>query len=216
MTAITLSTFRSRIRLLGDYSNSGVFTDAFLTDQVNEAIGEYSDLLDSVWEGYRDKTGTVATVASTATVALPADFLKARAVDILIDASRYVPLRQLQPGSAYGFDGTSGRPVGYLHVGANLELFPTPDAVYTIRLRYVPTATVLSADGDSVDIPNGWEGFVIHTALLRLDEREQRDVGERLAIIDRFRQRIIAAAGDRNASGPEYLVVPGSGWEWFP
>ena len=80
-------------------------------------------------------------------------------------------MRRFQPGpQALGFDGSTGRPVGYLHVGTNLELFPTPDAAYSVRLRYVPEMTPLAADGDSIDVPNGWEGFIIHSILLRCDE----------------------------------------------
>jgi hypothetical protein len=214
MTAISLSTFQSRIRSVGDYTNSTKITAAFLTEQINDAIGEYSDLLDERWEGYRDKTGTVVTVANTATVALPTDFLKARAVDVL-DSSRYLPLRRLGIRDTYRFGDQTDQPQGYLHVGANLELFPTPNAVYTIRLRYVPTSTVLVADADTIDVPNGWEGFIIHTALLKVDEKEERPLGDRLQIIDRYRARIIAAASDRNAAEPEYLPFPGEtggGW----
>ena len=214
MSTFTLTTLRDRCRVLGDYTRSSVITDAFLTEQVNDAIGEYSDLLDERWEGYRDTTGTIPTVANTATVALPANFLKARAVDIL-DSDRYRPLERLQLRGIYRFENRTERPVGYLHVGTNLELFPTPDAVYTIRLRYVPTATVLVADADTIDVPNGWEGFIIHTALLKVDEKEERSLGDRLQIIDRYRQRIINAAADRNTAEPEYLHIPGDiGGHW--
>lgn len=208
MTAITLATLRTRIRALGDYENSTKVTAAFLDPIINEAIGDYCDLLDERWEGYRDKTGTVPTVANTATIALPADFLKARAVDVL-DGTRYIPLRRLQLKDVYAYDDQRERPIGYLHVGANLELFPTPNAVYTIRLRYVPSATVLVADGDSIDIPNGWEGFVIYTALAKVDDKEERDLSQRLAMIDRYRARIERAAADRNTAEPEYLHIPG-------
>lgn len=214
MTAITLATLRTRARQLGDYENSTVFTDAVMTPWVNEAIGDYFDLLDEHFDGYRDTTGTVTTTASVATVALPAAFLKARAIDIL-DGGTYRQLRRFQPGpQALGFDQATGRPVGYLHVGTNLELFPTPDAAYTIRLRYVPAMTALSADGDSIDVPNGWEGFIVHSILLRCDEREERPLGDRLAAIDRYRARIVRASQNRNTAEPAYLPMPWEGSTW--
>lgn len=214
MTAITLATFRSRMRTLGDYPNSSVFTDAFLNDQINDAVGQYVDLLDSTWEGYRDTLTTLVTVASTATVSLPADFHRARAVDILVDG-RYAPLRRLTLRQTYGYDIQNARPVGYMLRGALIECFPTPDAIYTIRLRYTPAATVMSSDSDSIDIPNGWENFIVHTALLKLDEREGRDLGERMAVIERYRLRIQAAAEDRDVAEPEYIPVPGEEQEWY-
>jgi hypothetical protein len=208
MTIFTLATLRTRCRSVGDYENSRKITDAFLNEQINDAIGEYSDLLDERWEGYRDTTGSIVTTAGVATVALPANFLKARAVDLL-SSGRYCALRKLQIRSSYGYDSQRGRPHGYMQVGVNLELFPTPDAVYTIRLRYVPTAPVLVADVDSIDVPNGWEGFVVHTALLKIDEKEERPLQDRLAVIDRYRARIVAAASDRNVAEPEYIPFPG-------
>lgn len=214
MTAITRATFRSRVRSIGDYANSGVFTDAFLNEQINDAIGEYADMLDETFEGYRDKTGTVATVAGTATVAVPADFLKARAVDVLVDDS-YRPLHLFSISQTYGWDEQE-TPIGYMHVGTNLELFPTPDAVFTIRLRYVPTAPVLSDDVTTIDIPNGWEAWIIHAVLAVLDEREERDFASRLAVCDRIRARIAKAAETRNAAGPRYVPFPGEGEDAFP
>ncbi len=214
MTAITLATLRTRARQLGDYENSTVFTDAVMTPWVNEALGDYCDLLDEHFDGYRDTTGAVTTTANVATVALPAAFLKTRAIDIL-DGGTYQQLRRFQPGAqALGYDLSTGRPVGYLHVGTNLELFPTPDAAYTIRLRYVPAMTALAADGDSIDVPNGWEGFIIHSILLRCDEREERPLGDRLAAIDRYRQRIVRASQNRNTAEPAYLPMPWEGSSW--
>jgi hypothetical protein len=215
VTALTLATIRSRVRTLGDYANSAVFTDAFINEQVNDAVGDYCDLLDQTWEGYRDTTGTVTTTANVATVSLPTDFLKARAVDLL-DGGRYYPLRRYQISQAYGYDLQTERPLGYIQRANVLELFPTPNAVYTIRLRYIPAASVLVNNADSIDVPNGWEGFIIHTALLKLDEREERPLQDRLNIIDRYRQRIVAAANDRNTAEPEYLPFPGGGPEWWP
>ncbi len=216
MTAITLTTFLDRARKRGDYENSGVFTDELMTPWVNEAIGEYCDELDATFDGYRDTAATLPTVAGTATVALPAAFLKMRGVSLLYSGT-YRALDMLEPSrQALGYDLANGRPTGYLHVGANLELFPTPDAVYTIRLRYVPTATVLSNLSDSLDVPNGWESFIIEAILLRCDEREERDLRDRKDSIERARMRIRSAAATRNVAGPSYLPLPGidGGWRW--
>ena len=72
-------------------------------------------------------------------------------------------------------------------------------------------------DGDTIDVPNGWEDFIIHTALLKLDEREERPTGERLAAIERSRQRIIRAAEDRNTAEPDYIPFPGEELtRWIP
>ena len=214
MTAITLATLRTRARQLGDYENSTVFTDAAMTPWVNEAIGDYFDILDEHFDGYRDTTGSLSTTAGFANVSLPAGMLKLRSVEIQI-GGRYQMLRRFQPGGqALGYDGSTGQPVGYLHVGTALELFPTPDAVYPMRLRYVPEMAPLSLDADSIDVPNGWEGFIVHSILLRCDEREERSLGDRLAAIDRYRSRIVRASQNRNTAEPAYLPMPWEGSSW--
>lgn len=208
MTAITLTTFQSRVRSIGNYENSSKVTSALLTEVINDAVGEYCDLLDERWEGYRETVSTVSTVAGTATVALPSSFLKARAVELL-DGTRYVPLTRLSLRQSQGFDTSqTGKPSGYMLRGAYLELFATPDAVYTIRLRYVPTATVLASGSDSLDVPNGWELFIIYSAIAALDRKWDKPIGEAEGKIEQIRQRIIRASADRGAAEPEYLVSP--------
>jgi hypothetical protein len=209
MTAITLAQFITRARQLGDYAeDDGVFTDAVMTPWVNEALGDYCAILDKHHAGYRDKSGTVSTIANTATVALPADFLKLRAIDLSY-GGKWGDLDRWTPETARSFTST-GTPVAYLRVGANLELFPTPDAVYSIRLRYVPTPTVLTSGSDSIDVPAGWEGFIVQSILLNCDIREERPLGDRKDSIAIKRAIITDASAGNDTSKPTYLPFP---WE---
>lgn len=214
MPAITLATFRSRVRSIGRYTSTVVITDAFLNEQINDAVGAYCDMLDATFEGYRDTVATASTVAGTATVSLPADFLKARAVDVLI-GGQYRPLDLYAIGQTYGFSDR-GEPRGYLVRGGVVELFPTPDAVYTLRFRYIPAASTLAQDGDSIEIPNGWEKWIIYSVLAVLDDGDERDTSPRLRVVEEVRQRVAAAAKTRNTAGPRYVPFPGEGCEVIP
>lgn len=210
MTTFTAATLIERARKKGDYENSPVFTDAVMLPWLSSAHGEYCDILDEEWDGYRDATSTVATVAGTATVT-PGAFLKVRAAALLYGAS-YRPLTRFEAtGQALGYDESRGIPVGYLHVADVLELFPTPDAVYTIRLRYVPQATAITTTADTISVPNGWEDFHIARMLVDCAEREERDVRGPLAIVEGMRARVKRAATNRNVSAPRYLPFPGEG-----
>lgn len=105
---------------------------------------------------------TLATVASTATVALPTDFLREYEQDgplWYLDAS--LGEHELVKDDAWflrqSFLGsedvpTTGVPRGYALAGANIRLFPTPDAVYSLRLAYYKAEPALSADS----IENKW------------------------------------------------------------
>lgn len=209
MATWTLEELRDAFRDLGDYPASHrKITDPRVNGWLNRAIGNYCDLLDETHEGHRDTVDTLATTNGTATVTLFADFLKAKAVDIQIDGE-WVPLRRLSIRQTYGYDSENGEPVGYLQRGNVLELFPTPDAVYAIRLRYVPAVPTLVDDADSIDVPNGWEEFILETALLSADKMMDKPLNDRKDSIERARQRVARAAEGRNQAEPEYLVPHG-------
>lgn len=218
MPSFTLTNLLARLRRKGNYPNTGnhpasPISDTFLTEELNAAIGEYENILDDRWEGYRDKTGTVNTVANTATVALPADFKRLRSRPWIASGDVPCPLHRLNADQTHVFYNQRDRPCGYLFSGANLELFATPNAVYTINLRYTPTATVLSSGSDTISIPNGWERYVIDLALLAVDQQQQRSVQDRLGILERLRQEVVDAAGDRNVAEPEVIPFPWEGRE---
>ena len=216
MPAFTLTNLLLRLRRKGNYPNTGnnpasPISDTFLTEELNGGIAEYENILDLRWEGYRDKTGTVATVANTATAALPTDFKTLRSRPWIANGGIPWILNRLNPDQVHPYYNQRDIPTGYMIVGANLEFFPTPNAVYTVNLRYVPSSTVLVSGSDSITIPNGWERYVIEIALLAVDQQQMRSVQDRLAILQRLEAEVIAAAADRNVAEPEYIPFPGEG-----
>lgn len=220
MPAFTLTQLLARLRRKGNYPNTGnhpasPISDTFLTEELNCAIGEYENILDECWEGYRDKTGTVVTVANTATAALPTDLKSLRAKPWIASGDQPWELVRLNPDQIHVFYNQRDIPRGYLITGGNFELFPTPNAVYTINLRYTPTSTVLASGSDSITIPNGWERYVIDLALLAVDQQQMRSVQDRLAILERLRAEVKSAASSRNVAEPEMIPFPWEGQGLF-
>lgn len=223
MPSFTLTELCDAIRAKGEYENSSIFTDAFLTDWVNEAIAELVELVGDQFAGYYATSSTVVTVANTQTVSLPATFKDLLALDYQQDVTHHTPLRRINLGETYHYQGT-GKPRAYmLHGGTapgTIRLFPVPDAVYTLRVTFEPLFTQLSAGSDSFDFRNGWEDYVHQLVLLQCDMREERSVQERLMKIERAKSRIIGSAQKRNSAEPEHLVdwaaVPAIGEEFMP
>lgn len=214
MTSFSASTLIDRARKLGNYENSGVFTDEFLLPWVSAAHGDYCDMLDAEWEGYRDTSTTSTTVAGTATLAMPNGLHKLRGLHVQRDGVYYA-LERFEPSrQVLGYDLATGAPRGYLEVGTSIEFFPTPDAAYTVRWRYVPAATAITSLSDTIDVPNGWEEFHILSICLRCDEREERSLTDRFAALDRVRARVRVAASQRNTAGPRYVPFPREGGGW--
>ena len=221
MPAFSLTALLARVRRKGNYPNTGnhpasPISDTFLTEELNGGIADYEKILDHRWEGYRDTTGTIATVASTATVALPATFKTLRGKPYIISAGRPCVLRRLTADMTHRFYGQNEQPVGYMLTGANMELFPTPNAIYTVNLRYTPTTTVLVSGSDSITVPNGWERYFIELALLAADQQQMRSIQDRQAILARLEAEVVDAAGERNNAEPEYIPFPSDALTWDP
>ena len=208
MPAWTLLQLREAVRTKGDYPSSPVMTDAFVTQSINEALAELYELVSDQFQGHYDTSSEVVTVAGTQTVNLPAAMLNLRALDWKRATDHYTPLRRISMTQSYAYQGR-GLPSAYMLYGGTapgtIRLFPVPSAVYTLRVTYEPLFTALASDSDSFDFRNGWEEYVHQAALLRLDAREERPLGDRMGLIDRARQRIIGSAGKRNSAEPEYL-----------
>jgi hypothetical protein len=208
MATKTLSVLRDRIRFLGSYENSTKFTNALVNDEINAALAELYELLDDVHGGYFDTDTTTPTVTNQAYVDLPATFWRLRGVDILI-GGKYRALEQIGIEQRNDFQTSTGQPVAYRTIAGGargrLALYPTPSGVNTLRIVYTPTYTPLSADGDSFEYYNSYEDYVICGTLLRLDQREERPLGERQNELARIRDRIVKGASRRRAAEPQYL-----------
>jgi hypothetical protein len=208
MATKTLAQLRERTRFLGTYENSSRFTDALVNAEINAALGELYETMADAWEGHFDTASTTPTVAAQEHVDLPATFWRLRGVDILI-SGRYRELKQIGFGERNSFQ-TTGRPQAYRVAAGGargrLILYPTPNAIETVRINYVPTFTPFSADGDSFEFYTGFDDYIVTRALLSLDQREERPLAERQQELDRLRQRIVKAAGSRRAAEPELLI----------
>lgn len=220
MTTVALSDLRSSIRLLGDFENSAKFTDAYLNEWINEAIEEYHEFVVDTYEGYYDKIDeTVVTTAGEQEVDLPLDFFRLRLLERKLGTDSYRPLDRVTLSNSSRFSGR-GSPRGYSLYGSDstplpgmIRLWPVPDGVYTLRVTYVPVATTLEEDADEIDLLPGGRKFIVYQALVELDEREGRPINNRIAQVDRAKDRIKASAKQRDTAEPEYLF-PRDGGRW--
>lgn len=210
MATITLSAMRDIIYFRGSFENSLKFTPARVNVEINAAYAELYELLADSNEGIFDTTASASTVAAQDYVALPADFWRLRGVDILI-AGKYRELRQIGIADRNRFQTASGRPEAYRTAAGStrgrIVLYPTPNAVETLRFVYTPTFTPLSADGDTVEGYNDWSDYIIAATLLRLYQREERPLGEIQQELARVSARVIKGASQRRAAEPELIPL---------
>lgn len=211
--ATTLSELKTRAQKRADMTNSAFLSDADWTALANEGQNRLFDLLVRTHEDYFETTMSpnITTVVGTEDYALPSDFYKLLSVDCLADSSAsdwyslvpYHPQRR----NAYSVQHFMNRPSftlrGYRLVGGNLRLKPTPQAVHTVRVRYVarPDELITTTQEDLAhSLLSHWsEYIVLHMALaaMTMEESDTKEVKEGMARLERQIER---AAKDRDES----------------
>lgn len=203
MATYDLSAIRSTVRLRGNYESSIKYTDAYVNTEIQSSWAELYEVIADTHEGWWVKDGTVTTSANVAFVALPADCWRVSGVDLL-SGSEYLTLDQVTIADRNRFGTSNQQPRAYRLSSRGLELYPTPDTAYTIRVTYTPTYTAL-ADSAQVDFHNDWHDYIIVGALKRLAERMKMPSAELASELERVKQRVIAGASQRKSAEPEYL-----------
>ena len=202
----TLAEMRTEARRAADMENSGFVADAEVTRQINQSIADLYDMLvEARGEEYYRTSTTLSTVAGTATVALPSDFYKSLGYDVTIagDDKTIQPMEwsrrnDFEDSSGWAYSGR----IFYQEEGASVRFWPTPGAVHTVTLWYIPHATELANDGDTFDGINGWERYVIYDTAIWLRNKEDSPTDGLLIERDRVEQRITRMAKERSMQGP--------------
>lgn len=154
-----------RTQVLGRQFSSTQYT-TFTNQMLEEA---QQDLASQIDFRILFDTQPFTTVAGTNTLAIPSDFMR---LDSFVDAQNFVNLPQWQPTDFDNLDLTQqGQPVAYVVDGTSLKLYPTPDAAYSLTLRYYRFPTAYATDADLSDIPRS-DKCLRYYALARAYERE--------------------------------------------
>lgn len=211
MTALALSDLITVVRNRGNLRNTVRFPDSVLTTEIQAAFGEFYGLVVRAHQGFYDTETTISTVAAQPYVALPTGTWAVRAVDLL-DGGDYVSLVKvgIKDRNRYG-SSTQDKPRAYRPSARGLELYPTPNAVYTLRLTYTPVAPTL--DATQREFYNGWEEYAINGALIRLCGTQHADAALWIKVITATEARITAEANEHAVQGPELLQLYGEGDE---
>lgn len=169
------------------FSNNTVFTTTQSKAYVNRVYAETA--LQFRFYELESVDATLVTVASTATVAVTSG---TRRVILLKDTTnkRVLRFRSLEWMEEQDDSGdVISQPEYFTRFGTNLILWPIPDDVYTLRMRYRKLPTALSADGDTPVFPTEWHGYLVLKAAskaafkLGLDERAMTLKNEALGLL---------------------------------
>lgn len=221
MATITLATLIKRARDRADMPVDGFVTDEELTDWVNEGLQQLHKLLVDAFETeYAFKEQAMSYVSGTTDYALPADFFRLFGVDFDFagttralkpynQAERNAYKNRSGPGALW-FGVVGGLPRYSLiknqsSTGSMLRLLPA-NVTTSGRLLYAPTVTTLVDGADSVELPDGWEKYVIVFAAIQMLTKEESSTTELQKQLARWDEDLIELKATRDAANPKQTV----------
>lgn len=191
------------IRDRGDYTNTKKFTSTQINTEIQTAFNNFWRIVDEAHQGWWDTEGTVPTVNGTAYVVLPADAKAVKAIDRL-DGADYIPLDQVSLSERNKYGSSTGSPLAYRLSARGAELYPTPNAIYTLRVMYTPKPTTLD-ESTTHEWYDGWEDYIIAKVLLELRTRDRTVSQEDFGKLDMAEKALRASTNARRQQEPEYL-----------
>jgi hypothetical protein len=151
-------------------------------------------------------THTVTTVSSTATYALPSDFQRLFNVTITDPAGQVIPLSAEPLNQLETQPVATGQPQQYVIEGNNLRLYPTPDAAYTVKLRYYRLPEALVNANDVPETPPEYWDLLVSFALWHCFEREN-DYQAAQYHKQRFDEDLAKARGELQYDTDDYTQI---------
>ncbi len=210
---VTLAELRQNILDYGGVSRTAAWTSSVLNVFVNDAIAELHGMIKKKRDDRLVTSTTLTTAVGVETVSLPTTFLELRKLEI-VDASEPSGYRRLRAGSldaSHRFSTLVGKRYRYRLQGGNLVLMPTPQAVETLRLYFIPYATVLTSDSDTLDGYNGYEQVVYALGWKRCLISQDLPTADLEREIGRLFDQVSSDADGRDAE-PFYLNDPAPGF----
>lgn len=200
---ISRAEMRQLIRLRGDYTNVRRFPNDYLNAEIQSAFGHFWRIVDEAHQGWWDKEDTITTAANVPYATLPVDCKTVKATDRL-DGDEYVEMPHIGLADRNRFGSASGKPLAVRMSARGFELYPKPNAVYTIRVMYSPKAPALT-ENERRDWYDGWQDYVVEKVLYELDSREGKPMGDRTEKLERAEKALRASTSERRQAEPEYL-----------
>ena len=157
-----LNLVNSVLRRLRENEVSTVSFDAY-SKLIGDMVNDAKDLVESAWDWSALRTTlAINTVADTSNYSLTGSADKVKELNVINDTSNLVMQYQTNnwfDEQYYINTPATGAPNYYTYGGVDtngdqtIDVYPKPDAVYSLRVDVVKRNAVLSADTDTLDVP---------------------------------------------------------------
>lgn len=239
---MTLAQARLYAQQRADRVNSNFVTLPEWNLYINQAMMELYDLLITVFEDYNIAPGAVFTSDGTTQLySLPngtlsfndrltgdsfvaAPFYKLRGVDLGVNTgpNGWVTMKKFtfNDRNKYFYPNSASTIYGvfnaqYRLMGNKIMFIPVPAAGQPICLWYIPRLPYLLQETDMTSVSiSGWIEYVIVEAAIKALTKEEADTSTLQAQKMMLKQRIEAAAANRDAAEPEYISDTRNNGPW--
>lgn len=151
-------------------------------------------------------TETIAVTINDSSYALPSDFSRLYSVVILDSQGNRIPLFQQVVMDFETQPAFSGQPSHYTIDGNNLRIWPSPDASYTVELRYYKVPALMIDANDEPEIPSTYHHLLVSYALWHCYEREN-DYNSAQYHKGRFDEDLLKARGEVQYDTDDYTQI---------
>jgi len=212
--SVTLAQLRAEILDQADMTGSDFITTARLDNWINKELSELYDLIVSAFSDHFVLTTELTTVSGQEWVLMPDDVYKIIQVFYKDSSGSRWKLKKFMAGEIHrlsdDFRSVYDAPKCsmYRWIGNKMYFLPEPTEAGTIELWYIPHLTELVNDTDSISlqIPVGWEDYVVCGVASRCLIKEESDPTPLLARKAAITQRIEDMAANRDEGEPDRVV----------
>lgn len=222
MATITLAQLKTDVLRNVDMVSGSLVSDDELRRHINKGGG---DLFDQFTLRYQDYlTAPVPTEFTLSpgqnVFTLPGDVVKLRGVDRQVGGG-WVRVRSYGHESrdrhSQAFVGRGvvpGSDVRYREFRNTLRFEPERSAAGRYRFWYVQARTELVNDDDSIDLPNGWDDYIVLDAAIRCLEKGGLDLSSQRLRKSEMKQRLEDVMSSRDGSEQDFVRGPEDDVDW--
>lgn len=208
--SVTVAQLQEKIRTRMDlpaYSSTTFISTDEILDMVKTSAQMLSGIIDAAWgEHYFTTSTNLSTVANTSTVPLPSNFgnlIKLAWRKSATEPRIFLEQANLEAWDPYPSNWTDVTPK-YRVIGESIELFPTPDAVYTLPLYY-STGIFVTQTSDTIPIRVGWDEWLVLDVCIKILQKQDLDASQLLAQRERVEAIVRQNATRRDRSKPRQV-----------
>ncbi|MGI0134705.1 MAG: DUF6682 family protein [Candidatus Micrarchaeaceae archaeon] len=183
----TLVSLRTRLRSLLDETTALFWTDAQLTEWLNDGCSDLArraEIIETI-------NSTIAALVNTSTYALPANCLRVTSIEYLNAGITYpiTPTTRSNVNRMFGGGMSASIPLYFIVFGlmgsatipAQFTVYPPPSLAGTFNIYYYASPTPMVADSDIAQIPNGWEELPVVYAQFKAMQKNQDPTWQAIA-----------------------------------